>query len=140
MPSLPDHFLLSVFDGHGGDGAAIYAELHLINVLESTSEWKEYARSDEKNPDLLGAALTTAFLKIDMDMRVHQGGTEGKDCSGCTAVVCVVTPTHIVCSNAGDSRSVLGTDGKTIPMSEDHKPTDKGEADRIINAGGTVQM
>lgn len=141
MPSLGDHILLAVFDGHCGKGAAIYAEQHLISVIESTEEWKQYVDSgDERTPASLGAALSVSFLRIDEMMRPFQNGINGQDDSGCTAVVVMVTPTHFVCSNAGDSRSVLGTNGTTIPLSEDHKPCNKIERKRIVNAGGVVQM
>jgi serine/threonine protein phosphatase PrpC len=32
----------------------------------------------------------------------------------------------------------MGTGGTTKPLSEDHKPTDEGEKNRIEAAGGTV--
>lgn len=139
MPSLNDHLLLAVFDGHGGKSAAIYAERHLITVIENTEEWKRYLNG-ERSPEVAGEALSSAFLRIDDDMRAFQRTPEAGDSSGCTAVVCMVTPMHIICANAGDSRSVLGTGGNTIPMSEDHKPTLKEEQARIVNAGGFVQM
>jgi hypothetical protein len=36
-------------------------------------------------------------------------GTVRVQRSGCTAVVCLVTPSHIICANAGDSRSGCNT-------------------------------
>lgn len=50
---------------------------------------------------------------------------------GCTAVVVMVTPTQIICANAGDSRSILVTGGKVVALSEDHKPENVGEKNRI---------
>ena len=41
-------------------------------------------------------------------------------------------------ANAGDSRCVLCRDGKAMDMSDDHKPEDPGEQDRIVKAGGRV--
>ena len=58
--------------------------------------------------------------------------------AGCTANVCLIVGDTIICANAGDSRTLLCSDGKCIPMSIDHKPTDEGEMNRIIKAGGTV--
>lgn len=37
----------------------------------------------------------------------------------------------IYCANVGDSRSVLYSDNKAIPLSEDHKPDNTGELNRI---------
>jgi serine/threonine protein phosphatase PrpC len=44
----------------------------------------------------------------------------------------------IYCANAGDSRAVLCSNGIAINLSEDHKPDNKGEKDRIYKAGSTV--
>jgi protein phosphatase 1G len=41
-------------------------------------------------------------------------------------------------ANAGDSRCVVCRDGKAIDMSEDHKPEDDLERQRIEKAGGQV--
>ena len=58
--------------------------------------------------------------------------------SGCTANVLLITKTHIYCANAGDARSVLYQDSKTIiGLSNDHKPNDKVEKARIEAAGCT---
>lgn len=58
---------------------------------------------------------------------------------GCTAVCVVMSSRHIVCANAGDSRAVLCRQGKAVPLSFDHKPTDEVERRRIINAGGYIK-
>lgn len=53
------------------------------------------------------------------------------DRSGCTAVVTVIGPSFIVCSNAGDSRCVLSRAGKAVPMSVDHKPNQVSARDVV---------
>mmetsp|Transcript_99009 Transcript_99009/g.284568 ORF Transcript_99009/g.284568 Transcript_99009/m.284568 type:complete len:437 (+) Transcript_99009:78-1388(+) len=58
---------------------------------------------------------------------------------GCTAVCALVTSTHVVCANAGDSRAVLSRRGQTIELSWDHKPNNKFERRRIEDAGGMVK-
>ena len=47
-------------------------------------------------------------------------------------------PKFIVCSNAGDSRCVMGTNNSTKPLSDDHKPMNQLERARIEAAGGYV--
>ena len=62
------------------------------------------------------------------------------DRSGCTAVVVLLTPTHIICANSGDSRAILCKDNKAYPLSFDHKPSNFVEYLRIKKAGGEVKM
>jgi len=56
--------------------------------------------------------------------------------SGCTAICVVVTPTHVVTANAGDSRAVLCRAGASVPLSFDHKPWLPEELRRIEAATG----
>jgi len=63
--------------------------------------------------------------------------------SGSTCVCSIITPSHILCANVGDSRCVLGTGAKKsgvithtyVSLSEDHKPSLPEETTRINNAG-----
>jgi len=55
-------------------------------------------------------------------------------------VSALVTPTHIIVANCGDSRCVLVRAGKAVDMSIDHKPYLEAEQRRIEHAGGTVTM
>lgn len=138
MPSKPRHLFVAVFDGHGGAGAAIYAAKNLVSFIERTAEWRQYVEGgDEENVQLVGSALQQAFLDLDVELRNHQSRTP--DTSGCTAVTAMITPGHIICANAGDSRCVLAYDGQSKPLSEDHKPYDDNERRRIEAAGGCVQ-
>lgn len=60
--------------------------------------------------------------------------------AGTTATVVILTPTLILCANAGDSRAVYSKNGhSTIPLSYDHKPDDEAEERRIYEAGGFVR-
>lgn len=61
------------------------------------------------------------------------------DRSGSTAVVVVLTPYHILCANAGDSRAVMRRYGRVLPLSFDHKPSNIVERKRITDAGGFVK-
>lgn len=60
--------------------------------------------------------------------------------SGCTAVAVMLTPTHIVTANAGDSRALLSRGGANVELSFDHKPGNAGETARIVAAGGVVSF
>merc|ERR1712127_444863 len=59
--------------------------------------------------------------------------------AGTTATVLLVTPTELICANAGDSRTVLSRDKTVIELSHDHKPNDKCERERIEKAGAFVE-
>ena len=61
------------------------------------------------------------------------------DSKGCTANVVMIKDNVIYCANAGDSRAVVCCNGVAENLSEDHKPDDKIEKDRIYKAGSTVQ-
>jgi len=59
--------------------------------------------------------------------------------SGSTGVVVLVTPSHIICANAGDSRAIMSKKNKVLPLSFDHKPTNDYELIRIEKDGGFVR-
>ena len=44
----------------------------------------------------------------------------------------------LFCANAGDSRCVMGVNGKAVPLSQDHKPSMLSEKTRILKAGSTI--
>jgi serine/threonine protein phosphatase PrpC len=46
---------------------------------------------------------------------------------------------NIYCANAGDSRSVLFSNDKVFPLSEDHKPDNTDELKRINAANHFVE-
>lgn len=45
---------------------------------------------------------------------------------------------QVFIANAGDSRAVLCRDALAKDLSEDHKPEDEKEKERIVKAGGEV--
>ena len=162
LPELPDHSWVAVYDGHGGKLAAQLAggvgdeeEGEVIVFLRAQPAYKEYialpaaTRGEAAGLDLLSAALEGAFLGFEAALEPKL--TERVDTSGCTAVACVITPTHLVCANAGDSRACYCTDGegdgsaaltgaRAVALSYDHKPTNAEEQARIEAAGGSVSM
>ena len=156
----PEHSLVAVFDGHGGLGAAKYAKENFLSVLINSEEWNSYWKAHQDGEvsqgDLLSIALKSAFRRLDDELRQFQASTlssrlisvempdnsvctaEMPDTSGCTATVVVITPSLIVCANAGDSRCALASGSEAIVMSNDHKPYNEVERQRIIAAGGFV--
>ena len=59
--------------------------------------------------------------------------------AGCTAVSALVRGDQLAVANAGDSRAVLcRKNGRALPLTRDHKPTEEPELGRILAAGGFV--
>jgi protein phosphatase 2C family protein 2/3 len=120
-----------VYDGHGGSAVAKYTGESLHRHVRSSEYFdkKEYIR-----------ALTDAYLKIDKELAEDQSFIS--DPSGCTAVTALITPDQksIFVANAGDSRAIISSNGKSKPLSFDHKPSDPKESERINNAGGFVEF
>jgi len=97
------------------------------------------------------------FLKIDKMLLSNDAKSELKSYSqnksgiqamqpgdlaftaGCTANVCLITPTHVYCANSGDARGILCEKGKSLDLSYDHKPDLPAERSRVISAGHYVE-
>jgi serine/threonine protein phosphatase PrpC len=139
---LQDHLLVAVFDGHSGTFAAEYCSMNLKSKIEESASWQAYAKMSQKtrkqNTNTLGEALVQAYLQLDDSLKSLKSDGLMEDNSGCTAVCCIITPTHLVCASVGDSRAVIGGKETTISLTEDHKPENPEECARIEKAGGFV--
>jgi|EP00669_Euglena_mutabilis_P011691 protein phosphatase len=120
--------LFGVFDGHGGAHCSHFCATKL--PLEIAK--RELPISDDD--------VTRITLQIDDEYR-RNGGSAGS-----TACYCIVTATEneeflVQVVNVGDSRLIVGRNGgaECVPMTQDHKPTVKGERQRIERAGGFVE-
>ncbi|GMI41699.1 hypothetical protein TrCOL_g4531 [Triparma columacea] len=144
--ALHGHSLFAVFDGHGGAFAAKFAGENIVPILKTIPQYLQYVkveegkRGDKENVELLEDALKACFIEIDEEMKKTPEMTEKSDRSGCTAICVVITPSHIICSNAGDSRSCYLTSSTVVALSDDHKPYNPGEMARIEAGGGYVSM
>ncbi|KAK6458899.1 phosphatase 2C-like domain-containing protein [Scheffersomyces xylosifermentans] len=118
-----------VYDGHGGEKAAIFTGKHLHHIVKST---EAYAKGDYIN------ALKEGFLSCDQ--AILKDFYMRDDESGCAATSVIITPDKIVCGNAGDSRTIMSINGFAKALSYDHKPSNEGEKARICTAGGYVDM
>jgi serine/threonine protein phosphatase PrpC len=97
--------------------------------------------SDKLEADVLSQAIRRGLLDLDGTMRAENSDLDSaQDRSGSTAVCTMVTPTHIIFGNCGDSRAVLCRSGKVQFATEDHKPTNADETARIEAANGFVDM
>ncbi|KAK4389124.1 putative protein phosphatase 2C 75 [Sesamum angolense] len=92
--------------------------------------------------------ITRCFSKTEMvGLHTCGCGSVGFRCgcnrslvaySGTTAVAVVLTDSHIVVGNCGDSRAILYRGGRVVPLTFDHKPDRADEKARILATGGRV--
>lgn len=163
-PLSKGHAIFGVFDGHGGDFTSDYAAANFLAIFSKHPSLTKYAsmkvddQADVPGVCLLRKALSETFSILDMEIRKKQNQRNDTimtmtdhdpdrmvasrmrfERSGSTVVVVMVTPSHIICANAGDSRAVLQRDGRALPLSFDHKPSNIPELERINDAGGFVR-
>lgn len=133
-----DMSLFAVFDGHGGPEVAKFCRNHFGVQLKRNAAFE--AGQYEK-------ALVQNFLKMDELIRTPDGQSElqkyregdgGESMAGCTSNVILIVGRTVYCANAGDSRSYVWSDNRAIPLSEDHKPENDIEKERITKAGGFI--
>ncbi|ODV61037.1 type 2C protein phosphatase PTC2, partial [Ascoidea rubescens DSM 1968] len=119
----------AIFDGHGGDKAALFAGKNLPSILKQQQAFDkgDYSQS-----------LKDAFLACDR--AIIEDETMKTDFSGCAATSIMITNNKLICANAGDSRTIMSINGNAKPLSFDHKPSNDGEAARICAAGGFVEI
>ncbi|KAK4800552.1 hypothetical protein SAY86_021039, partial [Trapa natans] len=64
---------------------------------------------------------------------------QGPNC-GSTACVAIIRNRQLIVANAGDSRCVMSRKGQAFNLSKDHKPELEVERERILKAGGFIQV
>ncbi|KAI4344549.1 hypothetical protein L6164_011763 [Bauhinia variegata] len=149
------HFF-GVYDGHGGCQVANYCRerLHsaLIEEIE-TAKSSMAAKNEEENlQEHWKKAFSNCFKKVDAEVGGVSAGDDetisdtsepsreplAPETVGSTAVVALLSQTHITVANSGDSRAVLYRGKEAIPLSADHKPHREDEWARIEASGGKI--
>lgn len=134
---LADWSFFAVYDGHAGSRVANYCSGHLLeHILSGGTDFGSGAGAVEGVKD----GIRSGFLNIDEYMRSFSDLRQGLDRSGSTAVCVLLSPTHLYFINCGDSRAVLSRDTKVGFSTQDHKPCNPREKERIQNAGGSVMI
>jgi serine/threonine protein phosphatase PrpC len=165
MTKHQNHGFFGVYDGHNGDVCAHWSAKNLWNFIDGVEEFaepaiqkacleadKEFLTNDPESFVL--AVLTPSSLDfseacIDQPLIVcysqhHRARGSAGGGSGCTAVFVLADVSSadgydLTVANIGDSRALIGRNGQTVALTEDHKPTNQGEMKRIQAAGGFVQ-
>ena len=122
--------LFAVFDGHSGTGVVNELVTGFVTKLQDA-----YSKitAPAQIPDMFKSQFIAEDKFLAQVMR--------KD-SGSTATVAIVTDTHIYMAYAGDSPAILldPTTGAVLNEMGKHEPTLEAENNRIVAAGGTVEI
>ncbi|OMJ86580.1 hypothetical protein SteCoe_11865 [Stentor coeruleus] len=123
-------YLFAVCDGHGPEGHSVarFIKQNLGNLVESFL----YNNPPEQALEYALSKLSDKLLDSNIDTSY----------SGSTIVCILVYGDQIICANIGDSRAIMASKKKNwscISLSQDHKPENKSEADRITEAGGRIK-
>ncbi|KAK8535388.1 hypothetical protein V6N13_081526 [Hibiscus sabdariffa] len=148
LSDLTAHFY-GVYDGHGGCQVANYCRermhLALAEEIEMAKSCIQEGNVEHDWQEQWKKAFSNCFIKVDAEIGGVRKGVNNTDnepiapeTAGSTAVVAVVSPTHIIVANCGDSRAVLYRGKHPVPLSVDHKPDREDEHARIEAAGGKV--
>lgn len=140
-----------------GHEVAEFVKEHLIPEIKKLASYKAknyetalidiYDKMDELLRTPYGQTKCVSYKKDgEMPTSALLGRTPDNIAmaTGCTACSAIITPTHIIVGNAGDSRAVVAKKTKTanffqaVPLSVDHKPDLAEEKKRIMSAGGFV--
>ncbi|CAH1791067.1 unnamed protein product [Owenia fusiformis] len=137
---LTDWSFFAVFDGHAGKNVSEYASRKLIESIGNNKDFMKALEQGDPTSPLMIQAIKNGFLELDEKMRKIPEMLNGEDKSGSTAICALVSPTHIYFANCGDSRGLLTSSGAVKFHTQDHKPSNPIEKERIQNAGGSVMI
>ena len=130
----------AVFDGHAGARVSEYCAQQLLDAIVTTGELRSVQPECAPPLEAVKKGIRDGFLNLDERMRAMPEVESGEDKSGSTAVSVLVSPQHLFFGNCGDSRAVLVRDKAVSFATQDHKPINPGEKERIQNAGGSVMI
>lgn len=110
-----------IFDGHSNGLCSKYIASQMP------------ARLKELKEPITEEALRELCIKLDTEFVTEN------DCGGSTGTFCIVRKDGAVTiANVGDSRILHCRKGKLLFATEDHKPSNPDERNRILNCGGAV--
>ncbi|AIN98940.1 protein phosphatase, putative [Leishmania panamensis] len=114
-----------VFDGHVNDQCSQYLEKAWRSAIEN----EPIPMTDDRMKELA--------LRIDQEWM--DSGREGGSTGTFFVALKEGNKVHLQVGNVGDSRVVACIDGACVPLTEDHKPNNEGERQRIENCSGRVE-
>lgn len=135
----------AVFDGHAGSRVSAHCSHHLLDCIRASDDFtcslqQEHSLSMEEVMAGVKKGILKGFLELDEKLRKIPEVASGEDKSGTTAVGALITEKYIIIANCGDSRGVCCVGGMPALATQDHKPSNDVEKERIQNAGGSVMI
>eukprot|EP00922_Rhytidocystis_sp_ex-Travisia-forbesii_P038459 GHVS01057290.1.p1 GENE.GHVS01057290.1~~GHVS01057290.1.p1 ORF type:complete len:349 (+),score=53.40 GHVS01057290.1:215-1261(+) len=161
LPNRKDCAFFGVFDGTVGDFASDTVKSLVVPHLLASPGWRRAAdliqRHSEETPgaaangssgsgggieSALREAVDTMYRNSDIEL-VHECALNKKDYASSTSVTAVLAGGYLAVGHLGDSRIALGRmtpDGmKAEFLTNDHKPDQPEEKERILRSGGSVE-
>ena len=141
-----DYIYMSVCDGHGVEGHFVSDFIKETLPYDMSENLKNYniLTDKEKEKEKIYQIIKETFILANEKLVDNE--EINSLFSGSTCVSLIYTPEKIIVPNIGDSRAVMGrlinketNEYKAIELSRDHKPTEKDEAQRIIENDGRIQ-
>jgi protein phosphatase 2C family protein 2/3 len=131
----PKQSFFAVYDGHAGSRASEEASQYFWSNFSFHLAQLEKRR--DPKPEDFELAFKVAIKSWDDTFLAFAEKRNFRD--GSTAIMALQTPQDFLhVANVGDSRAVLGSGGRAIGLSTDHKPYHYNEQVRILKAGGFV--
>lgn len=154
-----------IFDGHGNGTVAKFLQEQFCLVLCSNENYINYNKTND--PSDMKNALEETCRTIDSRIcgnypeyiQLNEKIVPVDSAAGTTAIIYIITQTHIFLLNVGDSRGIfvekmtslsLGTEttcilnyngnAYAVHGTIDHKPNNEKELSRIKSAGGYVRV
>ncbi|XP_059091350.1 protein phosphatase 1K, mitochondrial-like [Tigriopus californicus] len=132
----PNHLLLAVWDGHGGDECSEFCSNQVVgHVMRYLETAQESQRTD------LSLVLRNVVRDLQTSFEKHWSmrNSAKSRSPGTTATIALIRDGYeLVVAQVGDSRAILNRDGEVRTLTKDHCPSDPQEKARIELAGGTV--
>jgi protein phosphatase 1L len=123
-------FGAEIYDGHGGrTSSRLAAEMLTPYFMHNRAREMGKSLSDRRGDRDL---LRGAYLAVDSHL------LERYIRSGTTAAQIYIMEDRFIAANTGDTRVIIGTEGRATVLTVDHKPDLPGETRRIEDLGGEV--
>ena len=131
----PNTSFFGIYDGHGGSTCCIYLKACLHKFIINDINFPENVELAIKNG--FSNAEQTFLNEIALNQKDEN---IINDSSGSCAIIVLIVDSKIYIANVGDSRTLFSEkNGKNyVVVTEDHKPNNKKEKERIIKNGGLV--